>query len=116
LPHWAETVARRYLEARGYVLLAENYAVRLGELDLVMCDGEVIVFVEVKQRKNTHFGTPAEMIGRKKCERLWRTAQHFAIDRYGRLDLDMRFDAVLITGSERRHRLSHLKSIFMGEG
>lgn len=109
-------MARRYLEAHGYVLIAENYTVRRGEIDLVMYDGGVVVFVEVKQRKNTHFGTPAEAIGLEKRRRLWRTAQQFAIDRYGRIDLEMRFDAVVITGSERRHRLVHLKSIIMGEG
>ena len=43
--HWAEGVARSYLEAQGYTLLAENYANRGGGLDLVMQDGEVVVFV-----------------------------------------------------------------------
>ena len=46
----AETLALRYLEARGLLLEARNFRCRGGELDLIMRDGEHLVFVEVRSR------------------------------------------------------------------
>ncbi len=109
--HWAEGVARNYLEARGYVFLAENYASRQGELDLVMQDGEVIVFVEVRQRRGARYGGPAESLTRAKLGRLRQTALQFLLERYKQDDLSARFDAVLLEGDEQSYRLEHLRDI-----
>jgi len=113
--NWAETAARRYLEECGYATLAENYYTRRGELDLVMRDGGVTVFVEVRQRKDHRFGAPGETIDAQKLGRLRAVALHFLARTYGRDDVPARFDAVLITGSRGRYRLEHLKDIPLGD-
>ncbi len=110
--HWAEGVAKGFLEHLDYRILAENYSVRGGELDLVAQDGETLVFVEVRQRANARHGSPAESLQPQKLARLRNAALHYLVEHYGRDDLPLRFDAVLITGSREKHRLEHLKNAF----
>ena len=58
----AEQVALEFLLAKGLKLLAQNYHCRFGEIDLIMQDGAYLVFVEVRKRTNTRFGSAAESI------------------------------------------------------
>jgi putative endonuclease len=110
--HWAETLARQHLQALGYRILAENYTLRGAEIDLVAQDGEVLVFIEVRQRASSRFGSAAESVTATKQRRLRRAALHFVYERFKRDDLPMRFDAVLIEGTRASHRLAHLKGAF----
>ncbi len=74
--YW-ETFARAHLEAAGLVLLERNFNCRHGELDLVMRDRDVIVFVEVRYRRAGaagRFGGGVESIGRDKRTKLARAA------------------------------------------
>lgn len=109
--HWAEVEARDYLAAQGYRILAQNYTVRGAELDLVAEKGGVIVVAEVKQRRSPRYGTPAEAITQKKLARLQDAALLFLAAEFGRDDLPLRFDALLISGDRGAHRLEHLEGI-----
>ena len=109
--HWAETLAKTHLLNQGYDLLAENYSVRGGELDLIMQQGETIVFVEVRQRKSAHYGSAAASITPQKLVRLRKTALHFLVATFVRDDLPVRFDAILVEGTQERYTLEHLKAI-----
>ncbi len=60
LGEWGEAEARRYLETMGYVFVDRNYRAQEGEIDLVMQDGDIVVFVEVKTRTSNKFGAPEE--------------------------------------------------------
>lgn len=110
--HWAEGVARDHLERLGFTTQTQNYAVRGGEIDLVMRDREVVVFVEVRQRSSGRFGTPAESLDARKRRRLRLVALHYLKTHFGRDDLPVRFDAVLITGAPPHHRIEHLQNAF----
>ena len=57
-----EEASEYYLQQHGLHAIERNFNSRGGEIDLVMRDGETLVFVEVRFRKNDHFGTPAESI------------------------------------------------------
>ena len=57
-----ERAAAAFLEARGYRILERNYRTKLGELDLIAEDGDTLVFVEVKVRRNDRFGGPPSRI------------------------------------------------------
>lgn len=109
--HWAEALAREHLLRQGYRLLAENYACRGGELDLVMQEGEAVVFVEVRQRRGARYGSAAESLDARKLSRLRQAALAYLLEHYGHADLPLRFDAVLVQGTQQRHRLEHLKNI-----
>ena len=88
-----EVVAARYLEEKGYVVLARNvYAVN-DEIDIVAKDGDYIVFVEVKTRKNFKHGFACEAVTMSKIKRLSRAAV-FYLSKQNLLDADVRFDIV----------------------
>lgn len=109
--HWAERVACRHLQAKGWRLLASNYRLRGGELDLVMQDGDTVVIVEVKQRGSTAYGHPAYAIDARKLRRLAFTARQYVATQLRRPDAAVRLDAVLLVGTQQAHELTHLKDI-----
>lgn len=69
-----EAAVAAWYEARGYEVLARNWTCREGELDLVVRQGRVFVFCEVKTRTTDAFGAPAEAVTRAKQDRLRRLA------------------------------------------
>lgn len=90
-----ERIACRYLLKRGFDILVRRYRGRSGELDLVMRDGDVLAFVEVKTRASRRFGEPFEFVDWKKQQRLRLTAEEFI----ARHDLGVyayRFDIVTV--------------------
>ncbi len=72
-----EQLGCRYLEGRGLRLVARNYRCRHGELDLVMRDGDTLVFVEVRFRRSTGFGGAASSVDGHKQQRLALAAGHY---------------------------------------
>ena len=97
-----ETVAREYLRANGFSILAENYTGRIGEIDLIAREGETIVFVEVKARENTAFGQPIEAITPYKVRKIVLTAQQYLVSKR-LLDHDVRFDVIEVLCGEVIH-------------
>ena len=114
---WAEDRAAALLEQSGLRIVARNHRVRGGEIDLIAeepagtPDG-TIVFLEVKQRQNTDHGLPAEFITPRKAALVRRAALEYIVKRFGRDDLAIRFDAVLIVGTESDHTLEWIKDAF----
>ena len=74
-----EELAASYLQEKGYRLLERNYRCRLGEIDIVALDGEVLVFVEVRCRTSGRFGLPQESIRREKQAKLRKLAQYYLL-------------------------------------
>jgi putative endonuclease len=102
-----EEQARRYLESQGLRLLARNYRSRRGEIDLIMRDGDCLVFVEVRYRKSSAYGSAAETVTRTKQQRLIAAAQQYLQQNPSRLDC--RFD---ILGIDAGSRMQWLKNAF----
>lgn len=94
-----EQLADAFLQRQGLRLVTRNYRCRLGEIDLVMRDGDILVFVEVRYRASERFGTPAETVGPGKRRRLIAAATHY-LQRHP-LPLPCRFDVLAIHGEER---------------
>lgn len=105
----AEQRAARFLQQQGLKLLAQNYRSRYGELDLIMQDRDILVFVEVRQRSNPHFGGAAGSIDHHKQQRLIRTAQCYLANL--KPNPPCRFDAVLMDDAQGRN-LQWLKNAF----
>ncbi|ALO46945.1 YraN family protein [Pseudohongiella spirulinae] len=70
-----ESLAAEYLGQRGLTLLERNYYTRLGEIDLIMLDGDTLVFVEVRSRTNADFIDPITSINARKQKRMQRAAE-----------------------------------------
>jgi putative endonuclease len=94
-----EAVASWY-EARGYEVLARNWACREGELDLVVRHGRMYVFCEVKTRTTDAFGAPAEAVNRDKQMRLRRLAARWLEDDAPARPREIRFDVAAVLGGE----------------
>jgi len=96
----AEDAALGFLQSHGLMLLARNHRCRLGEIDLVMRDGDSLVFVEVRAREGSSHGGAAASIGRAKQRRIAAAARHFLMTHPRASELPARFDVVAIGGPE----------------
>ncbi len=90
-----EDLAHRFLQEHGFTVIARNYRPRSGpgEIDLVACEGDALVFVEVKARSSTDFGSPDRAVDREKQRALERAAREYA-RRRGADWSSVRFDIV----------------------
>lgn len=95
-----EEIAARHLVAQGLQVLACNFRVKGGEIDIVCRDGATVVFVEVRRRARTDFGGAAWSITPTKQKRLILAARHW-LARHGQYyDGACRFDCVLLDGNQ----------------
>ena len=96
-----EQKARAYLETQGLKFIAANQTFKCGELDLVMEDGDTVVFVEVRQRKSNRFGSAVESIDYRKQQK-WLNAANMWLFTKRKQSLDTakcRFDVVAFEGA-----------------
>lgn len=94
----AEDRALAELLRQGHTLLARNYRIPGGELDLVTQDGPVIVFTEVRQRASARFGSAAESVTPRKLALMQRAALSYLLREHGRDDLPCRLQVLSIDG------------------
>ena len=73
----AEDHACRYLSRRGFKLMTRNYRAKTGEIDLIMSNGDLLIFVEVRRRTHGGYGTGADSITLRKQHRIINTAKRF---------------------------------------
>ncbi|HHT2831046.1 YraN family protein [Klebsiella aerogenes] len=94
-----ESQARRWLERHGLRFIAANAREHGGEIDLIMRDGAVIVFVEVRYRRSASYGDAAASVTPQKQQRLLKAARLWLSRQNGSFDtVDCRFDVVAFTG------------------
>jgi putative endonuclease len=107
-----ERIAARHLKGKGYRILSRQARSRLGEIDLIARDGEVIVFVEVKSRRDQRDGSPAERVDRQKQKKLTQLALTW-LKRRKLLGHPARFDVIAIRwDAENRPIIDHFQSAF----
>ena len=104
----AEDRALRLLVSRGMTLVERNFRCRVGEIDLVMRDGQALVFVEVRYRSDHRHGTAAETISLPKQRRFAAAARRYLQQHPAAARVPCRFDVVAITGG----RVDWLRSAF----
>lgn len=107
----AERLAARYLERKGLELVRRNYRTRQGEIDLIMRDADVLVFVEVRFRSRSDFGTPEETVDRRKRARLRAAAAHYLASASG-ASVPCRFDVMSVTRPNYRLECRWIKDAF----
>jgi putative endonuclease len=108
----AEQAACEFLQAQGLKLLERNFRVRGGEIDLVMSDGAVVVFVEVRARQHGDFMHPAESITVRKRHRLINAGTRYLQRTGGLHTTRSRFDVVCIFGTGTERKLEWIKRAF----
>jgi len=106
-----ERVAEQYLKKKGYKVVERNYRCAGGELDLIVLDRRVVVFVEVKTRTGHGFGTPLEAVEFRKQRKMIQAAQFFLTAK--RLhQRDARFDVVGISWPGGEPLVEHIENAF----
>ena len=106
-----ERIAEQYLKRKGYKLVERNYRCSAGEVDLIVLDRRVIVFVEVKTRTGHGFGTPLEAVQPRKQRKMMQAAQFF-LSQKKLHQRDARFDVVGISWPGREPVIEHVENAF----
>jgi putative endonuclease len=105
----AEELAANYLVGQGLKLVSRNYRCRFGEIDLILKDGKVTVFAEVRLRGDSRFGGGAASVTARKQQRLIAAAQHYLA---GQRSLPpCRFDVITLDRLELS-RINWIKDAF----
>ncbi|NLF43909.1 MAG: YraN family protein [Bacteroidales bacterium] len=105
-----EDEAEKYLEEKGYEILARNWRGGNHELDLVARKGKLLIVAEVKTRRSAMFGEPEEFVTRTKQKSIIKAANAFVL--YKNIDLEVRFDIISIVMSNTEKRIYHIEDAF----
>jgi putative endonuclease len=107
----AEAIAAKYLATHGYVILNQNINYKFGELDIVARDGETLVFIEVKHRRNKYFGEPFEAVTKSKQQKIILAAQAY-LTKYTCAIPNCRFDIISLVGDLNNPEIEHISDAF----
>ena len=101
--NWAENIACQWLVKQGLTLKQKNFYTKYGEIDLIMSDPTQLIFLEVKYRKNNHFGSAEASITAQKCRRVVTAVEtYLLINNYGS-NHPLRFDAITVVPARDAH-------------
>lgn len=109
-----EAIAREYFESLGFKIVAVNFRYERAETDLIVKDerNRVLVFVEVKTRRNKNFGEPQESITPKKQQQMVKSAEGFLMMTPGYENYEKRFDVAAIMIADGKATIDHIENAF----
>ncbi|MFA6986003.1 MAG: YraN family protein [Arenimonas sp.] len=108
----AEDAAHAFLVANGLTLSARNVRYPFGEIDLIMCDGATLVFVEVRFRRSSNFGGAAVSVDARKRRKIARAAQAWLSSHRQFSNAACRFDVVAVTPASTGLQCEWIRSAF----
>ena len=107
-----EQAVEKWLALNNFTILARNYCIRYGEVDLIAQCGEVIAFIEVKTRKTEYFPTSL-VVNKSKQLKIIKAAKHFVLQNQIR-DKVLRFDvATVLLKSNGQHVVTYIPNAFV---
>lgn len=109
--NYGEQLAKKYLLAQGLTFIEANFRLRLGEIDLIMQDGAILVFVEVKYRSSDRYGSSLEQVTASKIRKIKLVASAYLQRQYSEVAC-VRFDVVGISPKGAGHRFDWVKGAF----
>ena len=107
----AESKAANFLKQKGLKLVERNYLCRGGEIDLIMQEGEYLVFVEVRHRKSQDYGGALESVDYRKQAKLRRAAESYLLEK-SLNDQAARFDVVCVDGALTKPDFQWIRNAF----
>ncbi len=107
-----EALACTYLQAQGLRLLERNFLVPQGEIDLIMEDRQSLIFIEVRFRRNTHFGSGAETVTPSKQRKLLTAAACYLQRNPRQAERPARFDVVSMLMENSHYSFNWIKNAF----
>ena len=106
-----EDLAVCYLENQGYIIVERNYRMRMGEIDIIARDGESLVFVEVKTRRSSRFGSPFDAVDFRKQQQVSRVALAY-MTRHRCEEMPVRFDVIGVLIERPSSTIELIKNAF----
>ena len=97
LGKWGEDLAAESLQRKGYTIIERDWKSGRRDLDIVAKNGNVIVFVEVKTRRNSLYGQPEEAVDYRKLQSLQQAINHYI--KFRHISQEVRFDIISIVGT-----------------
>ncbi len=94
-----EELAVRFLRGAGCSIVTTNYTCKIGEIDIIAKEGDTVLFIEVKWRKDIKMGRPSEAVHYHKQMKIMKSAMIYA-QKYHLYEKPMRFDVIEIIGEE----------------
>ena len=111
LGKWGEDIATNYLERLGYIIMERDWKSGHRDLDIIAREGDTVVFVEVKTRRNRQFTDPEIAVDCQKIRHLQQAANHYI--KYRHIDNDIRFDIITVVGTmNETPSIEHIKDAF----
>jgi putative endonuclease len=108
----AEDIAADYLTKQDLKLIDRNFHCRFGEIDLIGLEQELLVFVEVRYRKNEHYLAVVETIDQHKCRKLVITSEYYLSRHKMYRSYQCRYDVIAITGELNKPVIEWIKNAF----
>jgi len=110
LGKWGEDQAAAFLQRQGYRIIERDWKSGRRDIDIIATDGNEVVFVEVKTRRNRLFGEPEEAVDYRKLQNLRLAINHYI--KYRRIDNDVRFDIISVVGTiGQEPEIEHIKDV-----
>lgn len=110
--HEVEEMAQAYLINAGLKVVATNYFYQGGEIDLIMKDADILVFVEVRYRQNEDYGGAVASITKKKQLKIVKTAKIYLQEKKLWDKVFCRFDVVVVQDNNGKRTMHWLKGAF----
>lgn len=104
-----EEIAKKYLQKQGLKFIHQNFHCKMGEIDLIMQDGESLIFVEVRFRATAHHGSAIETVDFHKQQKLRKTAEAYLQRHYQNNPPPCRFDVI---GLNSQQTIEWIKNAF----
>lgn len=111
LGKWGEQVAEKHLLEKDYRIVQCNWRYGHRDIDIIAAKGDMLVFVEVKTRRNNMFTDPEMAVDYQKIRSLSIAANAF-IKQY-RINADIRFDVITVVGCEDNFEINHIEDAFL---
>lgn len=110
----AESVALKYLTQQGLTLIEQNYLTKGGEIDIIMLDKaeQILVFVEVRYRKNNFFGSAVDSVDSSKQTKIIHTANHYLQQNSEFDNFICRFDVIGVESDLKYPKIYWIKDAF----
>lgn len=109
-----ENQAEIYLKSKGYKILDKNFHFSHCEIDLIALDIDILVFIEVKGRYSSNFGTPSESVSNRKQTNIIKSSK-FYIHKNNLYDRFVRFDIIEVYANNLNNsfNIEHIENAFI---
>ncbi|MBL0715776.1 MAG: YraN family protein [Desulfosarcina sp.] len=107
----AEDLAARHLKRNGYKVIVRNYRTKAGEIDIIARQGRALVFIEVKGRQSTRYGSAKAAVTRRKQHQIAKVALWY-LKETDQLDVKARFDVVAVTRKDGAIAIEIVRNAF----